>query len=145
MKNCKFYIAHALSQHANGLSESNSKQAKVILKSLVGSIQQAQVVFDSFIKVLATFERVADVLNQRPIFFDSDTILSVKGLMFPATLTAEETREAKMDFLADQQNQIPGIMDIIASHDQTFSDFCRIFHQSVIDGKYQRFGSKATR
>ena len=84
MRHCTFYVAHANSQHINGISESNSKQAKHILRSLVGSVQKAGITYDSFIKLISTFERVADLLNSRPIFFDSNSTISVKNLMFPS-------------------------------------------------------------
>ena len=40
MAKCSFFVAHSNSQHCNGVSESNTKSAKTIMKSLVGSIQR---------------------------------------------------------------------------------------------------------
>ena len=44
-----------------------------------------------------------------------------------------------------EEGQNPGVMDIIANTDRTFAEFVKIFHQSVVDRKFHRFGSKASR
>ena len=68
MTKCSFFVAHSNSQHINGISEGNTRSAKTIMKSLIGSIQKSQCTYPSFVKVISTFERVADLLNSRPIF-----------------------------------------------------------------------------
>ena len=65
--------------------------------------------------------------------------------MYPTSQTVDETREARICFPTFEEGQNPGVMDIIANTDRTFAEFVKIFHQSVVDGKFQRFGSKATR
>ena len=73
-------------------------------------------------------------------FYCGDSVLSVKGLMYPTSQTVDETREARTCFLTFEEGQNPGMMDISANNDRTFAEF--IFHQSIVDGKFQRYGSK---
>ena len=90
MSSVKFYVAHSNSQAINGLSESNTKSAKQILKSLIFSIQQSSTPYSSFISVISTFERISGLLNSRPIFHNETSILSVKRLMVPTTGISEK-------------------------------------------------------
>ena len=144
-------MAHSNSQHINGISEGNTLAAKSIMKSLVGSIQKSSVTHPSFVKVIATFERVADLLNSRPIFHSKTSVMSVKDIMFPSNMSSslsEKNDDLVISFA--KQNDVdltdsPAIMSLIASADNTHREFCRLFIQSVTDSLYQRFGSKVTR
>ena len=78
MTKCSFFVAHSNSQHINGISEGNTRSAKSIMKSLVGSIQKSQCTYPSFVTAISTFERVADLLNSRPIFHSKNSVMSVQ-------------------------------------------------------------------
>ena len=153
MNKCSFHIAHSNSQSINGLSEANTAAAKKILKSLIGSIQQSSVPYPSFVSVISTFERVAGLLNSRPIFHNETSVMSVKHLMFPSASMdsglSEIDNELVIPLTVKQTNAAPtdpqDIMSLIANSDQTHAEFCRLFIQSVNDSSFQRFGKKVTR
>ena len=97
------------------------------MKSLVGSIQRSQSTYSSFVKLISTFERVADLLNSRPIFHNSTSVLSVKDLMFPSTVTnslSEKDEKLVISFMGMKKDvdhmQNPGVMQLIAGADSTF-------------------------
>ena len=132
MAKCSFFVAHANSQHINGISESNTKSAKSIMKSLVGSIQRSQCTYPSFVKVSSTFERVADLLNSRPIFHSASSVLSVKDIMFPSNMSNSLYKNNDNDLVISFMNEkayvdamgSPGVMTLIASADSIYQEFC---------------------
>ena len=44
---------------------------------------------------------------------------------------------------ADRQQNL-GVLELIAATDHTFSEFCKSFSPSVIDGKFQTFGGRVS-
>ena len=126
-----------------------TQKKKKILKSLIGSIQQSSVPFSSFVSVIATFERVSGLLNSWPIFHNESSVLSVKHLMFPNTGLSEIDETLVIPLSVKQTDVVPqddqDILTLISNSDQTHTEFCKLFAQSVRDSSFQRYGKKVTR
>ena len=145
----KFFVAHSNSQAINGLSESNTKVTKHILKSLLYTVQQSSSPFGSFIQVINTFERIASLLNSRAIFHNDSSVMSVKTLMFPSLGKSENKNEDNLTINLENTGvngtKTKGIMNLVSECDSTHLEFTRLFCQSVRDSTFQRFGKRATR
>ena len=149
----KFFVAHSNSQAINGLSESNTKVTKHVLKSLLYTVQQSSSPFSSFIQVISTFERIASLLNSRAIFHNDSSTMSVKTLMFPSlgingkseNKNNEDNLTIPLENLDVNGTKSKVIMDLVSECDKTHLEFTRLFCQAVRDSSFQRFGKRATR
>ena len=127
MKDVQVFLAASSAQWQNGLTESNFKAGKILMKKLTTQFQQSNFVFRSGFALNSLFQKICGILNDRPIFFgqNSDFYISARSLTCPGTVqtdldnTMEETSKAWGMFLEE-------------------------FDNSVVTGDYQKFGKIST-
>ena len=129
-KQITFFCAKTSAQHENGLAESNYSVAKKILVSLTGHLQKTNLLFQSAFQLSSTFCKIAAQLNERPICYDENCLVTVKDLLYPCV----DTEEGKCS-----------IKTLIESHDSAFESFQEAFTKHISLGHFQRFGRVATR
>ena len=86
----RWLIAPPEAQSFNGLCEANVKQLKKLLLSHLKLLNLENYIFPSIITMQQSFTKVMGILNERPIYYTLDQIITAKDLMFPRFIQEEE-------------------------------------------------------
>ena len=81
--------------------------------------------FKSLIQLSQLFDKIISLLNQRPIFYKSDSYVTAQDLMFPSTSTAT--------------NLLQTIDDV----DENFRQFLTLYSDMITSGMVTKIGTRA--
>ena len=136
------------SQAINWLTVFNIEVTKIVLKHLIDSIQQASSPFGSFFAILNAFEKIGSLLNQRAVFHNNISTMSVKGIIFPSPENLEISENNKHEdnlAIAIQKGPVDvtrdrDIMMFQSGSETVHQEFARLFKEALKDSSFMRSG-----
>ena len=99
---CKFkgtnwFMAPSSSQHYNGLVEGNVRILKGLLTGHLKVMNMRNYVFKSMISMSQTFTKVKSLMNNRPLFYSEDEVVTCQDMLYPR-ITSDDTGSAIESF-----------------------------------------------
>ena len=113
-KRTQFIIAPTESQHYDSSTEILNKQAKKMIRTFMGRIRKQNLPPTPFFQLQHLLTKVADLLNSRPIFHNSEFMLSANNLIKP--------------YLGSKEIDLVKLNDDL---EEKYDEFCEIFEENV--------------